>query len=45
MTESTEQTQDTPERIGKALSTVLLLALAALFIYGYAARFMISIFG
>jgi hypothetical protein len=40
MMESSEDTQGTPERIGKVLSTIFLVALAALFAYGYAARFI-----
>ena len=39
MTESLDDTQGTPERIGKVLSTVFLVALAALFAYGYVSRF------
>jgi hypothetical protein len=38
-------TEEGPERLGKVLSIVFLLALAALFVYGYAPRFAISIFG
>jgi hypothetical protein len=38
MTESSDDTQGTPERIGNVLSIIFLLALAGLFIYGYAAR-------
>jgi hypothetical protein len=30
--------QDGPERLGNVLSIVFLVALAALFVYGYAAR-------
>ncbi len=45
MTETTEQAQEKSDRIGNALSIVLLLGLAALFIYGYAPRFIYSIFG
>jgi hypothetical protein len=43
MTESSEDTQGTPERIGKVLSVIFLLALAALFIYGYAGRIISTI--
>jgi hypothetical protein len=45
MMDSTDQPQELPERIGKILSIVFLLALAALFVYGYAPRFAYSVFG
>ena len=41
--DSTENGQDAPERIGKVLSIVFLLALAALFVYGYAPRIISTI--
>lgn len=43
--DDSERASEVPERIGKVLSIILLLALAALFAYGYAPRFAISIFG
>ena len=35
--------QDGPERLGKVLSIVFLVALAALFLYGYLPRLMATI--
>jgi len=43
MTETNEQPQDAAERIGNMLSIVLLLGLAALFIYGYAVRIIATL--
>jgi hypothetical protein len=43
--DSNEHAGELPERIGNVLSIILLLALAALFAYGYAPRFAYSIFG
>jgi hypothetical protein len=43
--DSSERGRELPERIGNVLSIILLLALAALFAYGYAPRFAYSIFG
>jgi hypothetical protein len=45
MMDSNEHAGELPERIGNVLSILLLLALAALFAYGYAPRIAMSIFG
>jgi hypothetical protein len=43
MTDNRDKTQGKPERIGNVLSIVFLLALAALFLYGYAQRILATI--
>ena len=40
---STRNRQEAPERIGNVLSIVFLVALAALFLYGYTQRILLTI--
>ena len=41
--DSTENSQEVPERIGHVLSIILLLALAALFLYAYVPRILATV--
>jgi len=43
--DSTDQAQERPERIGNVLSIVFLVALAALFVYGYMPRILSTLTG